>query len=78
MQQSINKQLDDKVSGKIDQTVPRTVRSILSADLNPMTFKKNKRQKSKLTSSNTNGNIHMTITEGENENTHTKKQQTIL
>ena len=47
MKKSIDKQLDDKIVGKIDQTVLRTVRSILSEDLNAKAFKKNKKQKSK-------------------------------
>ena len=56
MQQSTNAQMDDKVAGKINQTVPRTVRSILSEDLNTKAFKKNKKQKSKNTSSVSDGN----------------------
>ena len=67
MQQSTDKQLDDQVSGKIDQTVPRTTRSILSTNLNPMAFKKSKSRKSQNTSSISDGNIDLTITECEKQ-----------
>ena len=43
MQKSTEAQLDDKVDGKIDSTVPRIVGSILSEDLNAKAFKKNKK-----------------------------------
>ena len=39
MQQSTDKQLDDRVAGKHDQTVQRTVRTILSTDFPTNAFK---------------------------------------
>ena len=45
MQKSIDEQLDEKVTGKIDTTVPRTVMAILSSELTSSAFKKNKKQK---------------------------------
>ena len=45
MQKSTDEQLDDKVAGKIDKTVPRTVMAILSTELTSGAFKKNKKQK---------------------------------
>ena len=43
MQQSTDKQLDDKISGKFDHNVSKTVRTIISTDLTPKTFKANKK-----------------------------------
>ena len=45
MQESTDKQLDDKISGKIDKNVSKTVRTILSTDLSPKAFKANKKSK---------------------------------
>ena len=47
MQNSTDKQLDDKISGKIDQNVHRTVSTILSTDLIPKAFKANKKVKNR-------------------------------
>ena len=46
MQKSTDEQLDERVTGKIDKTVPRTVMAILSSELTSSAFKKNKKQKS--------------------------------
>ena len=52
MQKSTDQQLDDKISGKIDQNVSKTV----TADLAPNAFKANKKcKKSKITSRSTDG-----------------------
>ena len=45
MQKSTDKQLDDKISGKIDQNVTKTVRTILSTDVTPNAFKANRESK---------------------------------
>ena len=44
MQKSTDEQLNDTVAGKIDTTVPRTVKANLSTELSPKAFKKNKKQ----------------------------------
>ena len=51
MQKSTSTQLDDKVNDKVDQTVPRAVREILTENLNTKAFKKTKRRNSLNTSS---------------------------
>ena len=56
MQKSTDEQLDETVVGKIETTVPRTVRSIFSKGLHPKAFRKSKRRKSKITSSVSNAN----------------------
>ena len=40
MQQSTDKQLDDKVAGKINKNVAKTGRTILSSNLTPNAFKR--------------------------------------
>ena len=53
--------MDDRVAGKIDKTVPRTVMAILSTELSPGAFKKNKKQKSvRYSSSSQSGDIKPT------------------
>ena len=51
MQKSTESQLEEKVTGKIEKAVPRTVKSILSAELKTNAFK-NKKQKVSEHSSN--------------------------
>ena len=78
MQQSTDKQLDDKISGKIDQNVSKTVRTILSTDLTPNAFKANKKtKKTKNISRSTDGDANIAITEKENENMDGRKPQAI-
>ena len=58
MQQSTDAQLDDRVAGKNDKTVPGTVMAILSTELTSSAFKKNKKQKyAKHSSSSNSGDI---------------------
>ena len=59
MQKSTDAQLDERVAGKIDKTVPGTVMAILSTELTPSAFKKNKKQKYvKRSSSSNSGDIN--------------------
>ena len=58
MQKSTDAQLDERVAGKIDKTVPGTVMAILSTELTSSAFKKNKKQKyAKRSSSSHSGDI---------------------
>ena len=74
MQQSTDKQLDDKISGKIDQNVSKTVRTILSTDLTPNAFKANKKsKKTKNISHSTDGGAKAASPEKEDENADESK-----
>ena len=78
MQQSTDKQLDDKISGKIDQNVSKTVRTILSTDLTPNAFKANKKsKKTKNISHSTDGGAKAASPEKEDENADESKQKAI-
>ena len=78
MQESTDKQLDDKISGKIDQNVSKTVRTILSTDLTPNAFKANKKtKKSKNISQSIDGNVNTAIPDQENKNEDERKKQAV-
>ena len=75
MQKSTDEQLDEKVTGKIDTTVPRTVMAILSSELTSSAFKKNKKQKSSKHSSTSHiGDVEPSSNTSENS-THLKSNQ---
>jgi len=78
MQKSTDKQLDDKISGKIDQNVHKTVRTILSTDLKSQAFKANKKvKKSKNTSSSIDGNETTACLDNENKNANERQTQAV-
>ena len=78
MQKSTHKQINDKISGKIDQNVQRTVSTILSTDLTPKAFKANKKiKKSKNTSHGNDGNETAACTDNENKNATERRTQAV-
>ena len=79
MQKSTDKQIDDKITGKIDQNVSKTVRTILSNDPIPNAFKANKKsQQSKNTFCSTDGGVNTANTGNENENADERNHRLFL
>ena len=77
MQKPTDIQLDEKVSGKIDKNVPETVRSILSTDLNPQCFKKQKKQKVSKKVSVPTGNVERGVDKSETSTLKVSNQQQV-